>query len=169
VTTLGATTFAWLLLFLTVLTPRCPAQSGDPSHSPSKAEVASYTGCYQLTVGRWWPWSFGEDTKYVTPPNRIELSPDLGTEGFGKDHLLIRVVPAVPAQKITVSGGRGASFWEVQPSNRVNLFWTDGFTGVTLKLKKQGYELLGWAYPHFDAVPLIPRIARVKAKLIPCK
>jgi hypothetical protein len=101
----------------------------------------------------------------VTPPNRIELSSDLGTDGFQKDHLLIRVVPA---QKSTVSGGRGASFWEVQPSNRVDLFWTDGFTGVTLNLERQGNELRGWAHPHFDAARLIPRIAHVKVQRIAC-
>jgi hypothetical protein len=154
-----------MLLFVTVLPARCTGQTSDLPHSPSKAEVASYTGCYQLNMGRWWPWSFGEDTKYVTPPNRIELSSDLGTDGFQKDHLLIRVVPA---QKSTVSGGRGASFWEVQPSNRVDLFWTDGFTGVTLNLERQGNELRGWAHPHFDAARLIPRIAHVKVQRIAC-
>lgn len=164
--TLRTTLFAWLLTFSAVLSAD---QTDNVSQALSKREGASYRGCYQLTLGRWWPWGFGEDTKFVTPPNRVELSPDLGTWGFEKSELLIRAIPAASTQKTDGVGRPRASFWEVQPGNRVNLFWTDGFTGVTLKLVKQGNELTGWAHPHFDAVPLIPRSAHVKAKTIPCR
>jgi len=163
---LRATVFAWLLSFSAVLSA---GQIDAASQALSKREVASYTGCYQLTLGRWWPWGFGGDTKFVTPPNRVELSADVGTWGFEKNELLIRAIPAGSTQKNDVVGRPRASFWKVQPSNRVNLFWTDGLTGVTLNLVKQGNELTGWAHPHFDAVPLIPRIARVKAKTAPCR
>lgn len=154
-----------LLLPLTVPVPKCAGQSADQRGFASKNEIQSYVGCYQLSVGRWWPWSFGGDTPYVTSPNRVELMLNRGTEGWAKDQLLIRVTPA---QKSTVSGGRGASFWEVQPNNRIDLIWTDGFTGVTLKLEKQGNDLRGWAHPHFDSGALIPRIARVKGRRVAC-
>ncbi len=150
-----------LALILTPFTCRAVPMPGNAS----ERETTPYTGCYELNMGRWWPWSFGEDTKYVTPPNRIELLPQLGTQGFEKDRLLIR---SIPVQIRVVSGGRRASFWEVRHKNRLNLVWTDGFTGVTLNLEQQGPDLHGWAHPHFDAARLIPRIARAKLQRIPC-
>lgn len=110
-------------------------------------EIQSYAGCYELDMGRWWPRSFGGDTLFVTPPSRIELTLERGAEGWAKDYLLIRVAPT---QKGMVSGGKGASFWELQPDSRIVLIWTDGFTGVTLKSERRGNDLSGWAYPHFD-------------------
>jgi|SRR5215469_1807311 len=158
-------TAGMLLLLLTMPVPTCLAQDADQSRFPSNKEIQSYTGCYQLNMGRWWPWSFGEDTQYVTPPSRVELTLDQGTEGWAKDHFLIRVAPA---QKSMVSGGRRASYWEVEPDNRIDLIWNDGFTGVTLKLERQGNDLRGWAHPHFDAGKFIPRIAQVKGQRIAC-
>lgn len=128
----------------------------------------SYAGCYQMTLGRWWPWGFGEDTKFVTLPNRFELSQESGTWGFEENELLIRANPPASAQKRDVNVRPRASFWELEGRNRVSLFWTDGLTGVTLRVTKHNKELTGWAHPHFDFRPLIPRIARVKAKRIPC-
>lgn len=163
---LRTTVFAWFLSLSAVLGA---AQTDRVSRALSKTDMVSYTGCYQLTLGRWWPWGFGEDAKFVTPPNRIELSPTLGTWGFENGEFLIRAIPAASTQESNGGGRPRASFWEVQPSNRVNLYWTDGLTGVTLNLAKQGNKLTGWAHPHFDAVPLIPRIASVKAETIPCR
>lgn len=149
----------------------CNVRRADPAYLPNKADVASYAyaGCYQLTMGRWWPWSLGESAKYVTPPNRIELSPERGTWGFEEGELLIRAVPAVPIQRSDGVGRPRASFWKVRASDGVKLFWTDGFTGVTLKFQRRGNELVGWADPMFDAGLLIPRTVRVKARPIPCR
>lgn len=149
-----------LLLLLIASASTCTGQSAvQEPRLASMNEIESYVGCYDLGMGRWWPWSFGEDAKYVTPPNRIELTRDRGTEGWAKGHLLIRFASA---QKAGVSGGRGASFWDVHSNGRIALTWTDGFTGVTLKLERNRDDLGGWAYPHLDAGLLIPRIAHVK-------
>ncbi len=37
--------------------------------------VTSFAGCYELKLGRWWPWSFGGDNEFVTPSSKIELLP----------------------------------------------------------------------------------------------
>jgi hypothetical protein len=124
-----------------------------------------FTGCYQLTVGRWWPWAFGEDTQFVTLPSRIQLQSLRGTEGFGQNGFLLRAIPT-NARATYVRGG--PSYWQVESTNRIDLIWTDGFTGVTLKLEKEGHELRGWAHPHFDAAKLIPRTARVIARPVAC-
>ncbi len=128
------------------------------------AEIASFAGCYSLKRGRWWPWGFGKDDS-VTPPRRIQLLSERGTQGFEQGELLIREIP--PPKDVPVRS-RYSSFWQVKPNNRVGLSWITGFVGVRLDLRKKGNELRGWAHPHFDALPFVPRIAHVAARRIPC-
>ncbi len=145
---------------------QCPKDAQDcPKSARVESPTSPFLGCYQLTLGRWWPWAFGEDTKYVTPPSPVQLLSDRGTEGFEQNGFLLR---AIPTDKHTTYVRGGPSYWQVRSTNQIDLIWTDGFTGVTLKLKKQGDDLRGWAYPHFDAVKLIPRTARVVARPIAC-
>jgi hypothetical protein len=136
-----------------------------PKSAPVESPTSPFTGCYQLTLGRYWPWAFGEDTKYVTPPSRIQLLSERGSEGFEQNGFLLR---AIPTNKRTTYVRGEPSYWRVESTDQIDLVWTDGFTGVTLKLEKKGYELRGWAHPHFDAVKLIPRTARVVARPIAC-
>lgn len=154
-----------LVLLLLVVTLFSAASSSNErgSDPATKVDVRPYAGCYRITLGRWWPWGYGEEAKYVTPPNSIRLMPERGTEGFEKDQLLIRVFP-LPR----TSSARGGSFWDVQGSD-VYMIWTDGFAGVSLKLEKRGGQLVGWAHPHFDSWRLIPHVARAKAQPIPCR
>jgi hypothetical protein len=125
----------------------------------------SFEGCYELTLGRWWPWSFDGDNEFVTPPSRIRLLSERGTKGFEQDGFLIR---PIPPRKGAASGRGGPSYWNLKSASAIDLIWTDGFTGVTLSLEKRGDQLRGWAHPHFDAAPLIPRVAHVVARKIAC-
>ena len=126
----------------------------------------SFEGCYELTLGHWWPWSFGEDNEFVAPPEgRISLLSERGTKGFEEHGFLIR---AIPPRKGAASGRGGPSYWNVKSANEIDLIWNDGFTGVTLSLKMRGDELRGWAHPHFDGPTFIPRIAHVIARKIAC-
>jgi len=120
-----------------------------------------FAGCYQLNLGRWWPWGFGEDNQFVTLPQRIELLSKQGTEGWEQGHLLLRAMP-------NTFGRKGPSFWEARDDNRIELVWTDGFTGVTIDLRKEKHEFRGKAHPHFDSFALIQRIAYVKMRKITC-
>jgi hypothetical protein len=156
------------LLFLAVFSPRCFAQGDKPvTGAPTRVETPTppLAGCYELKLGRWWPWAFGEDTKFVTPPDRIQLLPERGTEGFEQDRFLIRTIPRVNG---TTSGRGGPSYWQVKTGNQVDLIWNNGFTGVTLMMEKHGDDLRGWAHPHFDAPKFVPRVARVTARRISC-
>lgn len=148
----------------------CSAQLGKDAQgqsSPATIDPVTvrFTGCYELKLGRWWPWGFGEENSYVTPPSRIELLSEHGTRGFEQDGFVLRTIPR---QAPPSAGSRESSYWRVRSSSEVDLVWTDGFTGVTLKLQKEGDRLRGWAHPHFDAVKLIPRTARVEGKRILC-
>lgn len=146
--------------------PMSPGQSKDIGRTLPPGTAANYAGCYELSMGRWWPWAFGEDTKYVTPPKRIELSPDVETEGFGKDRLAVRSLPF--SAESASSPTRRASFWTVGKDEKIEITWTDGFTGLTVELNHDGSGLSGWAHPHFDSAKFIPRIAHVTAKRIAC-
>jgi hypothetical protein len=165
---IGAVYRVAILLLLAVNPPPCLAQEGEPvTSAPTRVETStlSFAGCYELKLGRWWPWAFGEDTKFVTPPDRIQLLPERGTEGFEQDRLLICTIPRVSG---TTSRRGGPSYWQVKTGNRADLIWNNGFTGVTLKMQKHGDGLRGWAHPHFDAPIFVPRVARVTARRISC-
>lgn len=145
-----------------------PANAGTQtalSAEPSQTAVLDFTGCYEIKLGRWIPWSYGEDTPVVTPPKKIELLPNRGLEGLEKDRLLIR---SLPAQQTVGRPPLHGSFWAVLPNRKAQLTWTNGFSGVTLKVGKHGTDLHGWAHPHFDFPRLVPRTAHVTAKKIDC-
>jgi hypothetical protein len=158
--------WALMLILLLLVSSRCSGQASNPPKPQSENQTQFFTGCYELVLGKWWPWSFGEDTVFVTPPTRIELLPELGTKGFEKNGFLIRPIPP----QASVPRGRPVySFWQIKSSTHVDLVWTDGLSGVTLKLSKHGMELRGWAHPHFDFPTPPPRTQHVTAKRIGCE
>jgi hypothetical protein len=138
------------------------ANAQTPSISPA---AKSFAGCFELKLGRWWPWSFGEDNQFVTPPSKIQLFAQQGTEGFEKSGLLIRQIP--PPQG-SPPGRRRSSFWVVKSDNHVQLIWTNGLSGVSINLGRHGDKLQGWAHPHFDFPIFIPRTMHVTARRIAC-
>lgn len=156
------------VLVAALLSPYSVAQARTQTSSGEKesSEVAVFAGCYHLALGRWWPWSFGEDAHFFAPPNRIRLLPQHGSEGFEKYGLLVRAIPMPNGAK---SGRGGPAYWNVKSAREIEIVWTDGFTGVTLKLEKDKNHLKGWAHPHSDAPFVVPRIARVLAFPVPCK
>jgi hypothetical protein len=88
-----------------------------------------------------------------------------GTEGFEQDGFLLRAIPGSGKS----SDGRGRpSYWQVDSANRVFLIWNDGFTGITLKLEKNGNDLRGSVHPHFDSPHFISHTAHVVARKIAC-
>jgi hypothetical protein len=157
-----------VFLILAVLSPRYFAQEvKQPTASPMGigGPPLSFAGCYELKLGRWWPWSFGEDTQFVTPPNQIQLLPEKGTDGFEKYGFVIREI--LPATR-TTSARKSFSYWQVRSNDHIDLIWTNGFSGVTLKLGRRGKELHGWAHPHFDFPIFVPHIMRVIARQARC-
>jgi len=156
-----------IVMFIVIL-PNCFAQGSNSAAIPQphdEIEASSFTGCYQLSLGKWWPWDFGEDTVFVTPPTNIELLSEHGTVGFETNGFKIRTISP---QSNVLPGRPISSFWEIKSRTRVHLTWTNGLSGVTLDLKKHGTELRGRAHPHFDFPPFVPRTQHVTAKRITC-
>jgi hypothetical protein len=152
---------ATAMIFVTVPSV-CLGQNASSSQvQPGESTPGSVAGCYELQLGRWWPWSLGEDGSFATPPAHIELSLERGKDGFEQNQLVIREIPLR-------TPSRRKSYWQPRSKHVVDLIWTDGFTGVTLRLTQQGNELRGWAHPHFDSGMLVPRVARVIARRTSC-
>ena len=144
------------------LPPSSSAQEGPSAQSQDpKSQAANFAGCYKLRLGRWWPWSLGEDAKFATPPTEFELTLRQATEGFAKGQLVVRQSP---------SGDRPwrISYWMPTETNKGAAIWSDGFSGVSINLTARGDELRGWAHAHFD-VWRPPHIARITARRTPCQ
>lgn len=154
------------VLLVAVAWPDCCAQSSASGNSQqTQTTVSSFVGCYELTVGRWWPWGFGSDDRFFTPPRRVRLLAEHGTDGWEQNGLLLR---ALPDPKATKTSRGGPSYWNVRSANEIDLTWTDGFTGIRLKLTRTGNELGGWVHPHSDAPMFIHHTAHVTARPVAC-
>lgn len=140
-----------------VITGIAVAQNNEPQIS-----AKPFVGCYQLHLGRWWPWGFGDDSSFVSVPRTIELLSERGKDGFEKNEFLVRAIPAT-------ASSRRKSYWRPTGDTKVSLFWTDGFTGVTVNLEKDEGVLSGWAHPHFDTPMLVSRFAHAVATPIWCE
>lgn len=164
-----ATTNRLIVAFIvtTALGLGCLAQTNEPpggAKTEPSLDPAPFVGCYELTSGRWWPFGFGGDNEYVTPPRRIKLLSEHGTEGFEQYGFLIRALPPRKGEK----PGRGRpSYWLIQSGTKLDLIWFNGFSGVSLSLEKHGDEFRGRAYAHFDT-PTLPRYQHVAAHRISC-
>ena len=149
-----------ILSFLTVASKPSLAQGSSPSDQISVADAAALAGCYQLQLGRWWPWGLGEDAVFATPPQRMELTLDRGTQGFETYGLVIR--PLSTNERL-----RRSAFWRPLGRTHAVLTWTTGFSGVGMILAEHGGDLRGRAHAFFD-FPRIPHKAHVVARKIPC-
>ena len=53
---------AEVLILLVVISPSCSSQASNSPKPLIENQISSFTGCYELVLGKLWPWSFGEDT-----------------------------------------------------------------------------------------------------------
>ena len=151
----------WFCLTIAVISVYQVYSRPCSAQDESKPQAESVAGCYELRMGRWWPWSLGEDAKFVTPPSRFELTLQRGTEGFAKDQLMIRQIPARESS-------RQISYWMVIGRNRAALIWSNGLSGVSVNVRKKRDGFSGFAHAHFD-FPRASHIAHVTARRIPCQ
>jgi hypothetical protein len=149
-----------ILLILVLFPSATMGQEGSSAARISMSAAAPFAGCYELQLGRWWPWSMGEDTISATPPRRIELQLQHGRDGFEQNGLLIRTIPSPQSS-------RRSAFWVPEGNDGADLIWTNGFAGVSLRLARHGKELQGWAHAFFD-FPRPPHTAHATARPIPC-
>jgi hypothetical protein len=122
----------------------------------------SIQGCYDLGTLSWKPdLKLGEDETFITPPQRIQILAERGSVGFEKNGYLVR-----PAPGFSKSIHR-ASYWESPGPRTIEIVFTTGFSGLSMKLKVEGETLRGEAKTHWD-FPRRKQTAQVNAHRTEC-
>src|SRR5258708_3460116 len=112
---------------------------------PQLVKPENIQGCYGLTLSGWRTnLNLGEDAVFITPPHRVELLAERGTQGWESHGFIVRPAPGVPA-----SIHRG-SYWLPKGPRSIEVVWTTGLSGLVMELTIIGEELKGKAKTHWD-------------------
>jgi hypothetical protein len=130
---------------------------------PKLAEPENIQGCYELTLSAWRPnLNLGEDAVFLTPPHRIQLFAERGTQGWESGGYVVKPAPGAEA-----SIHRG-SYWLPKSSHSIEIVWTTGFSGLVMALKIEGADLRGEAKSFWD-FPRGRQTAAVAARKVECQ
>lgn len=121
-------------------------------------QASTWTGCYDVELGPWAPHrDFGRDSLYMAPPPRIRLQSDSAPPGLA----------LTPAPGALPSVHRIA-FWRHLGPDSVSFVWSNGFSGITMRLAASGEDLRGSARTFWD-FPRETQTADVVARRVSCK
>jgi hypothetical protein len=130
---------------------------------PELVKPENIQGCYELTLSAWRPnLNLGGDAVFVTPPHRIQLFAERGTQGWESKGYVVK-----PAPGAEPSIHRG-SFWSPKSSQSIEIVWTTGFSGLVMVLKIVGTDLRGEAQSFWD-FPRRRQKADVIARKVECQ
>jgi len=120
---------------------RAAPQTSSPQLAPKQdsqlLNPEILQGCYALTMSPWFPeMKLGDDEALVTPPARIQLLAQKGTEGSETGGYLVRPAPGV---KPSVHSD---SYWVPKGRKSIKIIWTTGYSGLTMDLKTSDDEVL---------------------------
>jgi hypothetical protein len=143
------------ILLVSLLTLVCagvrsvPRQStgANPKEKESKfIKPEIIQGCYELGALNWKPdlQLDKDEAAFIIPPERIELLAKRGTEGREKNGYLVR-----PASGVTQSVHR-STYWMPTGPNTIEVVFTTGTSGLSMKLRVEGETLKGKAKSHWD-------------------
>jgi hypothetical protein len=120
-------------------------------------------GCYELGTLDWKPdlQLDKEEAVFITPPERIELLAEHGTQGRGKNGYLVR-----PAPGVTQSVHR-STFWMPIGPKKIEIVFSTGTSGLEMQLTVQGGTLQGNAKTFWDFARR-RQTAHVMARKIDC-
>lgn len=145
------------------------AASQQPSASPDAKQDSQFVnpetlrGCYDLTLSPWFPdMKLGDDEALVTPPARIQLLAQKGTEGSETEGYLVRPAPGV---KPSVHSG---SYWVPKGRKSIKIIWTTGYSGLTMDLKTSDDEVLRGKATTFWDFNRRKQTAEVVARRVDC-
>lgn len=120
-------------------------------------------GCYELTLSPWFPeMRLGEDEQFITPPARIQLFAEKGTEGPESNGYLVRPAPGVPPSV------HSSTYWTPKGTKGLEITFTTGFSGVLLSLKTSDAEVLHGKATTFWDFNRKKQTAEVMARRVPC-
>ena len=136
---------------------------GQEQRKPELVKPENIQGCYELALSAWRPnLNLGQDSIFVTPPHRIQLFVERGTQGWESEAYVVK-----PAPGVEPSIHRG-SYWSPKGSQSIEIVWTTGFSGLVMILKIEGTDLLGEAQSFWD-FPRRRQKADVIARKVECQ
>lgn len=142
-----------------------PQDSSGGSAKPSEALVnpEAIQGCYELTLSPWFPeMKLGDEEEIITPPARIQLFAEKGTDGEESKGYLVRAAPGVPPSR------HSSTYWLPKGAKSVEITFTTGFSGVTLSLKTSDAETLHGKASTFWDFKRKKQTADAMARRVPC-
>ena len=148
------------ILLLTLVLTSQALPKGAPHSTPISPEAVQ--GCYEIGKLAWHPKFEGEDLVFITPPERIQLLAERGSQGQKKDEYLVRPAPGFPESI------HRYSFWRPTGGHSLEIVWSTGFSGLTMRLKIDGEALKGKAKPFWDFPFRRRPSARVLAHKVNC-
>jgi len=160
-----AVLIAFLPLFCVSLNS-APGQSGGENSKANESKFVkpeSIQGCYLLGPLDWKPdlQLDKEEAVFITPPERIKLLAERGTQFMEKNGYLVR-----PAPGVTQSVHR-STFWMPTGPKKIEIVFTTGMSGLEMQLTVQGETLQGNAKTFWD-FRRRRQTARVMARKIDC-
>jgi hypothetical protein len=132
---------------------------GDYSPPPPPAGST----CYRLTLSDWVPPVSPQDIAWIMPPPVVALTP-LTAEGL--PHAARRILPdkdpAIPEQRMAFAHWR-------KNNGQIELVWTNGFAGLTMRLSPRLDDLEGSGETVSDVIGEAPRCFKAQAKRVDCR
>ena len=110
---IGAASVALILFACSLYAAPTVAQNGKVTYQSAGWPAAPFVGCYELELGRWWPWGYGGDSSFVTPPKRVQFLAEPGIEGFEQDGFLLRGI-AEPSKPVGDEGDLRIGRWTLR-------------------------------------------------------
>jgi hypothetical protein len=139
-------------------TPPAGSKANDRLLNPEAVQ-----GCYDLTLSPWFPpMRLGDDEALITPPQRIQLLLEKGTEEPESRGYLVRPAPgATPSI-------HSSMYWVPKSSKALEITFTDGFSGLVMGLKTSDAETLHGKAMTFWDFDRKRQAAEVMAHRVPC-
>ena len=159
---LRITAVAGLLALLSVgSTSRLPAAANPEGKDFIRPETVR--GCYDLGVLKWRPdlQLDKDEAVFITPPERIELLAERGSQGSEIRGYMVRPAPGVPKSV------HRFTYWRPTGPNKIEVMFTTGLSGLEMQLTLKGDTLEGKANTFWDFLRR-RQTARVIAHKIKC-
>lgn len=135
----------------------------NPKQHEALVSPEAVQGCYELALSPWFPeMKLGEDEEFITPPPRIQLFAEKGTEGWEGNGYIVR-----PAPGVKPSIHRGA-YWLPKGRKSLEIVFTTGFSGLMMGLKTADAETLRGRATTFWDFDRKKQTAEVTARRVPC-
>lgn len=145
--------------------PWFPGEGTWYDEAKDSTAVAGFAGCYELAIGRWIPPYMPGHDDHRHLPRRIHLDTIRSPAPFERYSLQMR------PESFIYDSSRRSTQWLPTSPEAVQLTWSTGFSGVSMRLRRAGNELRGTALAStdfsFGPLDRAPR-ASVTARRIEC-